>query len=107
MKARRIYISGPITGMVDLNRQAFGAAAQALREAGFEPVNPHENGVERSAPWSDHMRADIKMLMDCEGVALLPGWEHSKGARIEQGIAANLGMPTDTLAAWLAMERRA
>jgi hypothetical protein len=30
--------------------------------------------------------------MDCDTVATLPGWEHSRGARLEALIAERLGM---------------
>lgn len=38
------------------------------------------------------MRRDIAALMDCDTVATLPGWEHSKGAKLEVLIAEKLGM---------------
>ena len=38
------------------------------------------------------MRRDIAALMDCDTVATLPGWEHSKGAHLEVLIAQHLGM---------------
>ncbi|PTR23700.1 MULTISPECIES: DUF4406 domain-containing protein [unclassified Pseudomonas] len=38
------------------------------------------------------MRLDIDALMDCDTVATLPGWAHSKGARLEVLIADRLGM---------------
>jgi hypothetical protein len=38
------------------------------------------------------MRADIKALMDCTHIALLPEWERSRGALIEARLAADLGM---------------
>lgn len=38
------------------------------------------------------MRRDTAALMDCDAVATLPGWEHSKGARLEVLIAERLGM---------------
>lgn len=38
------------------------------------------------------MRADIKVLVDCDGIALLPGWEKSPGATLEHSIARGLGL---------------
>lgn len=97
----RIYISGPMTGWPELNKPAFMAAAEALQAVGFEVVNPVHNGMPDSAEWHQHMRADIKMLMDCEGIAMLDGWHLSKGARLEHDIASRLGMKNYSLAAWL------
>jgi hypothetical protein len=37
----RIFISGPITGKPNLNREAFNAEERLLREAGYETFNPH------------------------------------------------------------------
>ena len=97
----KIYISGPITGVPDLNKPAFIAAEQALRAAGFEVINPMSNGLPDSAEWHEHMRADIKMLMDCTGVAMLDRWWLSRGARLENNIARCLGMRVEPLETWL------
>lgn len=99
---QRIYISGPITGMPNLNKPAFNTAAAQLRAAGFEAVNPIQNGVPDSAPWAAHMREDIKLLMACQGVATLPGTAASRGARLELHIARAIGIPVMTAQQWLA-----
>lgn len=39
-KPARVYISGPMSGLPDLNFPAFNAAAQQLRELGLDAVNP-------------------------------------------------------------------
>lgn len=91
----RIYVAGPITGVPLKNRPAFTAAAQALRAEGHEVVNPLEIDPrhEDERTWADHMRIDIPQLLQCEAIALLPGWEHSRGARLEAYNARELGMP--------------
>jgi hypothetical protein len=43
------------------------------------------------------MRADIKALCDCDGLALLPGWQHSNGAHVELNLAHRLGMTINTV----------
>jgi hypothetical protein len=96
-----IYISGPITGLPDLNRPAFNTAARALRAAGFVVVNPIDNGLPDSATWAQHLRADIRLLMNCNAVATLPGHMASKGARLELHNARALGMPVMTVEQWL------
>lgn len=96
-----IYLSGPITGMPGLNREAFHTAAQALREAGYTVFNPADNGVPADAAWHEHMRADIAALTQCRTVATLPGWTGSKGATLEVHIARQLGMAVASVNAWL------
>lgn len=99
-----LYLCGPVTGLPDFNRPAFSQAAQALRESGYDVFNPVENGKPTDAPWSEHMRADIKGLMDCRAMAVLPGTAHSKGASLEIHIATELNMPIASVNAWLLMK---
>lgn len=87
----RVYVSGPMTGIPDLNRPAFRAAEQSLRDAGYEVVSPVDNGLSDDQPWAEHLRADIRLLMDCEAIAMLPGWERSRGATLEVHVARALG----------------
>lgn len=88
----RVYISGPITGIEQLNRPAFEQAAIKLQAAGLTAVNPHDNGQPEWAPWQTHMRADLKILVDCDALVLLQGWEKSKGAKLERLVAVGLGL---------------
>ena len=92
MKPKRVYISGPMTGLPELNFPTFREAANELRRLGWEVVNPAELQIEAGATWEACMRADIKALCDCDTIALLPGWEKSKGAHLELHIAHRLGM---------------
>lgn len=100
---KRIYISGPMTGLPDFNYPAFHAAAQALREAGYTVFNPAENGLPPDGEWADHLRTDIKALMDCTEVATLPGWMGSDGATLEVHIARRLKMRVLSVETWIAM----
>ena len=88
----KVYISGPMTGMPELNFPAFNLAAEQLRAAGYVVVNPVEVNDGHSSEWGDCMRNDIRALMDCDTVALLPGWQASRGANLERHIAQELGM---------------
>ncbi|MGP5239865.1 DUF4406 domain-containing protein, partial [Pseudomonas helleri] len=62
-----------------------------LRAAGHAVINPAELD-HPTKDWGDCLRRDIVALMTCFTVATLPGWEHSKGARLEVLIADRLGM---------------
>jgi hypothetical protein len=89
----KLYISGGITGYEDENRPAFNRAAAFLRGLGHSVINPMDSdGKARSQTWADFLRKDLCLLSDCEGIALLPGWHHSRGARLEVFVAVKLGM---------------
>lgn len=96
-----------MTGLPDLNFPAFNAAAQALRQAGFTVINPVEIDPEAGKPWATYLRADIRALCDCQGVATLPGWRKSKGARLEVHVARQLEMQVASHATWLTWARLA
>lgn len=87
---KRIYLSGPMTGLPDFNYPAFNAEAARLRALGYEVVNPAENPPQAS--WADYMRQDIPQLLTCDTLALLPAWHNSRGAKLEHHIAAQLGI---------------
>lgn len=87
-----VYLSGPMTGLPDLNFPAFTAAATQLRSQGLRVINPAELNPDQNASWHDCMRADIKALCDCNAIALMPGWERSAGANLELHIAHRLGL---------------
>jgi len=97
----RIYIAGPMTGLPDYNLPAFAKAKEVLDALGHEGVNPGEPGVIDGYEWSDYVRDGLHLLLDCEGVALLDGWERSKGAQLEVHIARTLGMPVGKLVDWI------
>ena len=93
-RPRRIYIAGPMTGLPEHNFPAFHAAAKRLRQAGWEAVNPADNfGGRTDLPRESYLRADIELLAQCDAVAMLPGWEDSRGAKLEYLMAWELSMP--------------
>ncbi|RMQ98466.1 hypothetical protein ALP94_04655 [Pseudomonas savastanoi pv. glycinea] len=88
---KRIYISGPMTGLPEYNFPAFAAEAERLRGLGFDVVNPAEINPE-GGTWEECMRRDVAMLVTCDHVATLPGWDKSQGAQLEVYIADRLGI---------------
>lgn len=105
--SKHLYISGPMTGHEDFNRPAFHEAARLLRQAGYKVTNPAEKGLPITATWLQHMRADIKAMMDCDGLAILPGWQNSRGANAEINLAHALGMNVFGTVVWLAAAKQA
>ena len=88
----RVYVSGPMSGLPDFNRTAFHLAWNELHAQGYEAIDPGNIEGGDDWTWSDWMREAIKWLVGCQSIVMLPGWEASKGARLELHIAQELGM---------------
>lgn len=88
---KRIYLSGPMSGIPDFNFPAFNAEASRLRDLGYEVVNPAEINT-ADTPYNECLRNDVKALMDCDTIAMLDGWMNSNGAHLEMHMAHRVGM---------------
>lgn len=95
---RRIYIAGAMSGLPDFNYPAFHEAAARLRATGAHVENPAENPEPACGSWEAYMRLAITQMLTCDEIALLPGWEKSRGAVIEHNLAVELRMPRTFLA---------
>lgn len=98
----RLYCAGPMRGVAEFNFPAFHRAAAALRILGHEVASPAEHdldigfdprkGVDPSPDVLACMMAwDVRQVLDCEAVVLLPGWESSRGTAIELVVARCAG----------------
>ena len=102
----RLYVSGPVTGVEGRNRAAFEAAARELSSRLRYAVEIPHDTVPSDADWIEAMRVSLRAMLGCDGVAMLPGWQRSAGARLEQSVAVAVGMECHTVAGWLRRERR-
>jgi len=99
----KLYISGPITGTANYEEN-FVKAESVLKQVEYEVVNPCDILLNGDATWEDYMKADIPLMLACDGVAVLPGWEASAGARLEVDIAQRLNMPIKDVYGWIKNE---
>lgn len=93
------YLAGPMTGHPKHNYPAFEQAAHVLRLQGYEIKSPHELDFSeteenrgKTMPYNYYLRESIKLLLECDGIIMLPGWLGSGGAVIERKLADSLGM---------------
>lgn len=92
----KVYLSGPMTGLPDFNYPAFNAVAAKLRGLGYSVVNPAENFGGRGdhpAGRTAYMRVDIGHVLNVDAVVVLPGWQNSRGARLEVAVALEIDLP--------------
>lgn len=90
----KIYISGGITGVKNY-KERFARAAAIIEEKGHEAINPCDIQAifkPGTTSWEQYMMVDKGMLQACAAVYFLPGWEKSKGSRIEHKWAIEFGL---------------
>lgn len=89
---RRCYISGPISGKdLDERRKTFKAAQVMLEAAGYDVVNPMENGLPDGTATAQHMKRDIQLLTECDAIFMMNKWNHSQGCYTEFMVATAIG----------------
>jgi len=84
----KLYLAGPMSGHDDMNFPAFNHAAGVLRDQGYEVINPAElddGNMNLSRAYC--MSRDLPEVLNAEALAVLAGWEHSIGARLEVAAA--------------------
>jgi len=88
---KKMYLSGPMTGIEKYNHDLFHRVAHEFRSVGFMVCSPGEffDG-DRTKERKEYMRESVKYLLEADTIVLLPGWEKSKGARLEAAIATEL-----------------
>lgn len=109
-----VYLAGPMRGIPEFNFPAFREGAKILRAYGHEVFSPAEKDIERhgvdiskgnargdeSVAVAEHgfnlreaLGVDLAWICkEAEAIAMLPGWEDSKGARAELATAVALGL---------------
>jgi nucleoside 2-deoxyribosyltransferase len=105
----RIYIAGPMRDYPRNNFPAFDVVAKALRDVCHHVFSPAERDRKMYGEEVEFMtqeqaktvgfdiraalKADLSWICDhAEGLAMLPGWEMSTGARAEWALAVALGL---------------
>lgn len=95
MGAKKIYISGKITGLdIKVAEALFEDMENKLSAAGHIPINPCKVlPYHPDHTWKTYMIEDIKALFECDAILMMENFSDSKGARMERAIAEHLGLP--------------
>ena len=88
------YISGPMTGVPDLNRPAFARVAGSLYLKGHVPISPFDLGCGELDTYRKQLKRDLVAICGkADALFMLKGWEHSPGARAEHAAGVALELP--------------
>lgn len=87
----RMYLSGPMTGLVGKNVAHFNTMSRRLHTKGFDVFNPAV--IPHGKGYAGCMKECLPAIFTCQTMAVLKGWEKSKGARLEVAIARAIDMP--------------
>lgn len=108
----KYYIAGKMRGIPNFNFPAFFAAHRLLLDEDHEVFNPAARDIQihghevQDSPTGDekdiaYLGFDLKetfladltyICKEADAIALLPGWETSKGATAEKAVAEALGL---------------
>jgi hypothetical protein len=89
---RTAYISGKIAGLpIGEVKHKFNTISNELTDMGYHVVKPLAV-TDDSRSWDEVVRNDIKQMLECDEVHLLPDWQESRFAQLERDIALRLGM---------------
>lgn len=110
-----VYVAGPFSAPtragVEHNISVAAWWGVRLARSGAFPVVPHSNtshpGYERAQGYEFWIAGTARLLCSCDAVFLLPEWRNSSGARGEEALAREFGLPVfeefDLMLEWLKM----
>lgn len=101
-----IYVAGKYTGKTIEERDANIKLAEehsvTIWNNGYTAFTPHLNSAKFDDPekkchadWQAYMDGYLEILSRCDILYLLPGWENSKGACIEEKFACKYNIPVE------------
>lgn len=94
----KVFISGPMKGYPNFNKEAFDQAEKELIQQGYTVFNPA--WMDFSGEWTkqDKRAIDAAIMSRCDAVYQLPGWDGlgNSGSRMECAFAQGAALHTDS-----------
>lgn len=90
----KIYLAGPMRGILDDNYPLFIRVAAELRKNGGIVYNPaeyeYDRTVHKTFPLREAFASHCNFIcLEADSIMLLPGWENSLGVSAELALAKN------------------
>lgn len=93
MSGVKVFISGPMRGYENGNKEMFDRCEEALIRRGFSVFNPSWLQYDDTWERADLLEIDICALNKCQCICHLPGWQNASGCKIEHTYAVEVGKP--------------
>ena len=90
IKFKRVYLSGPITNVK--NYKGLFMFAEELVGWEAEQIYNPASQTPSSSSWEQAMHRCLSEITNYDTVVMLPGWNVSRGARLERDVALACGM---------------
>lgn len=91
IKGKRVYLSGPITNTKNYKGLFMFAEELAVLDDAEQIYNPAAQ-IPSSSSWEQAMHRCLSEITNYDTVVMLPGWNVSRGARLERDVALACGM---------------
>lgn len=91
IKGKRVYLSGPITNTKNYKGLFMFAEELAALDDAEQIYNPAAQ-IPASSSWEQAMHRCLSEITNYDTVVLLPGWNASRGARLESDVALACGI---------------
>lgn len=91
IKDKRVYLSGPISGVKNY-KGLFMFAQKLVELSDASMIYSPATRVPARFSWEQAMNQCLSEITKCETVVMLPGWNVSRGARLERDVALACGV---------------